>query len=275
MSFLKKLKSIFSKQNISNTEILELEDVLIEADFGPYLAKELADSLKRSSDPKKDLALKIQEILASNYGEIPLEFSCKPAVIMLVGVNGSGKTTAVAKIADMFCDKGLKVDIAACDTFRAAATEQIESWARKIGCGIFTGDSGRDPASLAYEALSKTMADVLLLDTAGRLQNNSNLMAELAKIARVLKKTDQNAPHYTYITLDAATGQNSFDQVRDFSKVCSLSGIILNKMDGGAKGGVIVRIAKELRIPIVAVGKGETLKDLEKFSVSEFLSDLL
>lgn len=276
MSFFTRLRNAFSKTNSSNIDIYEIEDSLIEADFGPTLACELAESLQKSTDPKGDLALRIREILTPSCSEIPTKFEQKPTVIMLIGVNGSGKTTTVAKMANMFQNDGLTVDIAACDTFRVAATEQIETWAKRLGCGIFMSDSKREPASLAYEALSKTASDILLIDTAGRLQNNSNLMDELAKISRVLKKIDPKTPHYTYITLDATTGQNSFDQVRAFNEVCDISGIILNKIDGGAKGGIIVRIAKELgHIPIVAVGTGEKITDLQKFSVEKFVSSLL
>lgn len=275
MSFFSRLKNVFSKVNTPDIDTSEIEDALLEADFGPHLAYEFAAALSKSTDLKRDLAFKIQEILSPYCAKIPIKFEQKPTVFMLVGVNGSGKTTMLAKLAHMFQVKGLSVDIAACDTFRVAAMEQIQSWAKRIGCGIFMSTSPREPASLAYEALSKTEADLLLIDTAGRLQNNNNLMEELAKISRVLKKINPDAPHYTYITLDATTGQNSFEQVRDFSKVCDVSGIILNKIDGGAKGGVILRIVKELRIPIVAVGNGEKLTDLGNFSIENFTSDLL
>jgi fused signal recognition particle receptor len=235
----------------------------------------IAKSVAKSKDPRNCLCEIIQEMLNPYISGIPTVFSKKPFSIMLVGVNGSGKTTTIAKLANFYGGKGMKVDIAACDTFRAAATEQLSKWARRIECGIFTGShSQKDPASVAYDALNKTQGDMLLIDTAGRLQNNYNLMEELSKISRVLKKIDMEAPDKIYLTIDATNGQNAVEQASEFHKSCKISGIILNKTDGGAKGGVILRIVDELKIPIVAIGKGEKLDDIDQFSIDDFLRGL-
>jgi fused signal recognition particle receptor len=273
MSFFKTLKNIFDRPIETD---LEIEESLIESDFGPHLSLSISKAVAKSKDPKACLHKTIREMLEPHISNIPTNFQKKPFTIMLVGVNGSGKTTSVAKLANFYKKKGMSVDMAACDSFRAAATEQLSKWAEIVGCCIFTGNhSQSDPASIAYDALSKTQSDVLLIDTAGRLQNNHNLMEELSKISRVLSKIEEKAPDETYITIDASNGQNAFEQVRAFSKSCNISGIILNKIDGGAKGGVILRIVNDLEIPIVAVGKGEKLDDIDQFSIEKFLEDLI
>ncbi|MBQ7524733.1 MAG: signal recognition particle-docking protein FtsY [Alphaproteobacteria bacterium] len=280
MSFFKKLKSVFSRLTGSASKIdeFELEDTLIEADFGVELAAKLTKELKRADDLSAALKVKLEEIMLPLIGEVQIDKEKKPFVIVLEGVNGSGKTTTIAKLAHMFQRQELTVDIAACDTFRAAAADQLSEWANRLGCRIFKADTPRDPASVAFEALSgaKTaQSDVLLVDTAGRLHNNTNLMTELAKLHRVLKKLDETAPHLTALVLDATTGQNLVEQVREFGKVHPLSGIIITKLDGHAKGGAIVRIADEFKLPILGVGKGERETDFEKFSIDKFLKDLM
>ncbi|MDR0553047.1 MAG: signal recognition particle-docking protein FtsY [Holosporales bacterium] len=263
----------FKKIRIKKNEDLgKLEDILIEADFGPGLAEKIIGILKKNR--KMTIKEIISNMLSGGVSAIPESFNC-PTAIMLVGVNGSGKTTTVAKLANMFMKKGLSVDIAACDTFRVAATEQLSIMAKKLGINnMFAVAQSRDPASVAYEALLTTRKDILLIDTAGRLQNNYNLMAELKKISTVAKKIRDTAPEYTYITIDATTGQNAIEQVTEFQKMCNISGIILNKIDGNAKGGAIVRIINDLKIPIVAVGTGESFNDIEPFSVSKFLDNV-
>jgi fused signal recognition particle receptor len=267
MWFFRKVK-IKKDQNIN-----EIEDKLIEADFGPSTAEKIVNILKNNN--KVTIKEVIADMFTNNVSSIPESFGSSVA-IMLVGVNGSGKTTTIAKLANMFLKKGLSVDIAACDTFRVAATEQLAVMAKKLKIEkMFTATQlKRDPASIAYEAISTTKKDVLLIDTAGRLQNNSNLMAELKKITTVVGKVRNTAPEYTYITIDASTGQNAIEQVIEFQKMCNISGIILNKIDGSAKGGSIVKIVNNLKIPIVAVGTGESFDDIEQFSVSKFLDDV-
>jgi fused signal recognition particle receptor len=272
MSFFKTLTSIFSRSTESS---LGIEESLIEADFGPRLALSIAQTVAKSKDPKCCLRETIRKILEPYVSYIPVSFSKKPFTIMLVGVNGSGKTTTIAKLANFYKHNGLRVDIAACDTFRVAATEQLSIWAQKIECRIFKGShTQKDPASVAYDAFTKTQGNVLLIDTAGRLQNNRNLMEELSKISKVLQKIDAEAPDRTYVTIDSTSGQNTVEQIREFSKFCNISGVILNKIDGGAKGGTIIKIVEELRMPIVAIGKGEKLLDIDHFSIDKFLKDL-
>ena len=277
MSFFNKIKNVFSKFSQKDVNVLDLEDAFVQADFGIHLAAKLSEKLKNSKDVLGDLKKEIEDIMSSLVFDLEeiLDSKQRPFVVVLCGVNGSGKTTTVAKLANFLKEKGKTVDIAACDTFRVAATEQLSAWADKLNCEIFKDDAKREPASLAFEALQKTKADFLIVDTAGRLHNNTNLMNELSKIYRVLKKIDDSKPDMNILVLDATTGQNVIEQVREFQKVYPLSGIIISKMDGGSKGGTIVRIAEEFRIPIVAVGTGEKETDIEKFSIEKFLKDVM
>lgn len=267
MSFFSKIKKIFKSNSDINCD--DVEDLLAEADFGPKLAHELAQTSKNYDD----LCAKLKKICINYVASLPCKLEKKPTVIMLVGVNGSGKTTTIAKLANYFQKSNISVDIAACDTFRAAATEQLEFWAKSIGCKIFSGDK-KDPASVAYTAYETTQSDVLLIDTAGRLQNNTNLMAELSKISSVLHKLSGVAP-ITYLTLDATVGQNATQQAVEFNNACKLSGVILNKMDGRAKCGAIVNAICTVKIPIVAIGSGEKIDDLKEFVLDDFLKKLL
>ena len=275
MSFVKDLRSAVSKvgsnhENKLNRE--KLEDALIEADFGINFAQSIIKDLK-SSDLFSAFRNKIISILTPLIKNVEIDITKKPFVIILEGVNGSGKTTTVAKLAYFLKRQGFCVDIAACDTFRIAAVDQLAIWAKKLNCNIFKSDSPKDPASVAFDAVKTTKSDVLIIDTAGRLQNNINLMKELEKIHRVVKKLDESAPHMTILTIDATIGQNTIDQVREFAKINSISGLIINKLDGGAKCGVIVRIAEEFKIPILGVGIGESEKDFANFSMDKFLKD--
>ncbi|MDR0744599.1 MAG: signal recognition particle-docking protein FtsY [Holosporales bacterium] len=276
MLFFKKLKDVINKiSNKDKNDISSLEDILIEADFGVELAMEISSKLRNSKNIINDLKIELERILSPLIKDFNFTISNKPFIITMCGVNGSGKTTTVAKLAQILKKRGCSVDIAACDTFRAAATEQLEIWAKRLDCKIFKADSKREPASLAFEAVQSVTSDILIIDTAGRLHNNSNLMNELAKIYRVLKKFRESAPNENILVIDATTGQNVIDQVREFQKINEISGIIIAKMDGGAKGGTIIRVANEFKIPILGVGTGETEFDLEKFSISKFLDDLM
>ena len=274
MSFFKKLKSAFSNLKGSKDNF-ELEDTLLEADFGVDLSEKISKEIGRETDIAKALRSKIESILKPLIMELKIDSSKKPFVIILEGVNGSGKTTTVAKLAYHFKQHGFSVDIAACDTFRVAATDQLSVWAEKLRCNIFKSDKPKDPASVAFEALNNSQSDVLIVDTAGRLQNNVNLMNELSKIHRVLKKIDETAPHVTILVLDATTGQNLMDQVKEFQKIQPISGIIINKLDGNAKGGALVRVSNEFKLPIFGVGLGESERDFEPFSIDKFLRDLV
>ena len=276
MSFFKKLKEAIS--NIVSgkklREIDNLSDLLIEADFGVSLSESLANKLKKSKNIEESLKEEINNILNPLINDIVIDRCCRPFVITLCGVNGCGKTTTVAKLINKFNNEGLSVDVVACDTFRAAADDQLEVWVDRLGSKLYKG-TNKDPASVAYNAITTTDSDVLLVDTAGRLPTNTNLMNELSKIYRVLNKVNNKAPHMNILVLDATTGQNAINQVQEFNKVKQINGIILAKVDGGAKGGTIVNIANTLRMPILGVGKGENKEDLEMFSVDKFLKDLL
>lgn len=275
MSFFQKLKSSFANLLTTKEQKInkqKLEDVLIEADFGVSFSESLVKDLK-SSDIYSAFRTKVSSILEPLVKDIEIDESKKPFVILLEGVNGSGKTTTVAKLAYLLKQRGLSVDIAACDTFRIAAVDQLAVWAQRLECNLFKSDSPKDPASVAFDALKNTKSDVLIIDTAGRLQTNVNLMNELEKIDRVIKKLDSSAPHMSILTIDATIGQNSIEQVKSFSKINNITGLIINKLDGGAKCGVIVRIADEFRIPILGIGVGESEKDFAKFSIDEFLKD--
>ena len=275
MSIFSRIKSVISNfiTGRSDIDIEELENLLIEADFGVELASSLASKLNKGNDIKEVLNIEFKKIFEELIKDINI-CDHKPYVITLCGVNGSGKTTTVAKLVNKFHNQNLFVDVAACDTFRAAADTQLEQWTNKLGCKLFKGIN-QDPASVAYTAISNTKSDVLIIDTAGRLPTNANLMEELGKIYRVIKKIDNTAPHLNLVVIDATTGQNAVEQVKSFNSVASVNGLILAKFDTGAKGGTVVRIASELRIPIYGVGTGERVEDFEKFSIEKFIAKLV
>ena len=276
MSFFKKLKDAISNivSGKRTQEITNIADSLIEADFGITLAESLANKIKNTKNIEESLKEEISNILSPLISDIIIDKSYKPFVITLCGVNGCGKTTTVAKLINKFHNESLSVDIAACDTFRAAADDQLEVWANRLNTKLYKG-TNKDPASVAYTAITSTNSDVLIVDTAGRLPTNTNLMNELSKIYRVLNKVDINAPHMNILVLDATAGQNAINQVQAFNSISPINGIILAKIDGGAKGGTIVNIANKLKIPILGVGTGEGKDDLEMFSIDKFLKDLV
>ncbi|MDR1288983.1 MAG: signal recognition particle-docking protein FtsY [Holosporales bacterium] len=280
MSFFKKLKDAILLKGIRSSEdhssVSDLEDILIEADFGFNLASKLAREVTKKGDALENLGNELRSILSPLVVDFEVSEGHKPFVVFVVGVNGCGKTTTIAKLMHFLMTGGKRVAVAACDTFRVAATEQLSFWAKEIGCDIYIAKDGqKDPASLAFEAMKASYADILIIDTAGRLQNNANLMDELSKMYRVVSKIDQSAPHMNLMILDATTGQNAMEQVLSFSKVHPITGLIISKMDGHAKGGMIVRIADELKIPILGVGIGESMSDFAKFSIDKFLEGLM
>lgn len=280
-----KIKSLFS-QKIDESSLFELEKLLYESDLGVStsvdLVKKIEIELKKKSDLSSDEIIKIikTHLLEVLKPEEDLETTLEPSpfVIMVVGVNGSGKTTSIAKLANMYKQMGKKVLIAAADTFRAAAADQLNIWAEKIGVDIVKSQSKADPASVVFDALSAAEArksDIVLIDTAGRLQNKSELMEELEKIKRVCKKKIPTAPHKIYLTLDATTGQNALDQAKTFNQFTPIDGIILCKLDGSAKGGVVIAIKKELNIPVIWAGVGEKIEDIIPFDYENFVDELL
>lgn len=262
----------------------ELEDALILSDMGvettEYIIGELRDRTKRKrltdgNDVKEELKNIIGDILTENDCEMRLETT--PSVILVIGVNGVGKTTSIGKLADFYKRQGKKVLLAAADTFRAAAIDQLDIWAERCGCDIIKHAEGSDPAAVVFDACSAARArgaDILICDTAGRLHNKKNLMAELNKISRVIERELPSASREILLVLDAATGQNALSQAKLFSEAAEISGIILTKLDGTAKGGVVVPISREQRIPVKFVGVGEKIEDLQEFNPYDFAKAL-
>ena len=262
-----------------------LEEVLIAADMGVQTAVRVTANIaegrfgKRISTPelRNALAAEIARILGPVARPMPL-YPQKPQVVLVVGVNGSGKTTTIGKLASQFKAAGKTVIIAAGDTFRAAAVEQLQVWGNRAGVPVLTAPEGSDPASLAFDALTQAQADgadLLMIDTAGRLQNRQDLMEELAKIVRVIRKIDPTAPHNTILVLDATTGQNAINQVEIFRKIADVTGLVMTKLDGTAKGGVLVALADKFGLPIHAIGVGEQIDDLQAFDPDDFARALV
>ncbi len=273
-------------RRVLDDEMLErLEEVLIQADMGVETAVRVTANIaegrfgKRisTSELRGALAAEIARIMEPVARPLPL-YPQKPQVVLVVGVNGSGKTTTIGKLASQFKAAGKSVVIAAGDTFRAAAVEQLQVWGSRAGVPVLTAAEGSDPASLAFDALTRAQADgadLLMIDTAGRLQNRQDLMEELAKIVRVLRKKDPSAPHNTILVLDATTGQNAISQVEIFRKIADVSGLVMTKLDGTAKGGVLVALADKFGLPIHAIGVGEQIDDLQPFDPQDFARALV
>ena len=269
------------KTRILDDAMLEsLEELLIASDMGVETALKVAANLAAGrygrrvgvDEVKQLLGAEISKILDPVARPMPL-YPKKPQVVLVVGVNGSGKTTTIGKLASQFKAAGKSVVIAAGDTFRAAAVEQLQVWGDRAGVPVLTALEGSDPASLAFDAMTKAEtdgADLLMIDTAGRLQNRADLMEELEKIVRVIRKKDPDAPHNTLLVLDATTGQNALNQVEIFQKIADVSGLVMTKLDGTAKGGVLVALADRFGLPIHAIGVGESIDDLAPFDPDEF-----
>lgn len=262
----------------------EIEEILVMGDIGINATTSIIEDLKRKvkeqniKDPAACKQLLIQSIKDEmNVGETAYEFENRKSVVLVIGVNGVGKTTSVGKLAGKLKDQGKKVVLAAADTFRAAAGEQLTEWAKRADVDIIGGQEGSDPASVVYDAIAAAKArnaDVLLCDTAGRLHNKKNLMNELGKINRILEREYPEAYRETLVVLDGTTGQNALAQAREFKEVADITGIILTKLDGTAKGGIAVAIHSELGIPVKYIGVGETIDDLQKFNADEFVNAL-
>jgi fused signal recognition particle receptor len=273
------------RREVDDAMLESLEDLLITADMGAGTAARVTANLAELSFGKRLSVAEIKGLLSTEVARImesvarpmPL-YPTKPQVVLVVGVNGSGKTTTIGKLASQFKAAGKSVVIAAGDTFRAAAVEQLQVWGQRAGVPVLTAAEGSDPASLAFDAFTKARADgadLLMIDTAGRLQNRADLMEELAKIVRVLRKIDPTAPHNTLLVLDATTGQNALNQVEVFQKLADVSGLIMTKLDGTAKGGVLVALADRFGLPIHAIGVGEQIDDLQAFDPEDFAKALV
>ncbi|MCZ2203524.1 signal recognition particle-docking protein FtsY [Bartonella sp. A05] len=273
--------TLFAKKKLDDETLQELEDILIQADLGVETATYITNSLASSrygknlssDDVRTIVADEIKKILEPVAIPLELDLNHKPHVILLVGVNGTGKTTTIGKLAAKLTEGRLKITLAAGDTFRAAAIEQLHIWGERTGASVVSSKLGADAASLAFDAYEKAKkenSDVLIIDTAGRLQNKTELMDELAKIIRVLKKHSPQAPHTVLQTLDATTGQNTLNQVDIFRNVAKVNGLVMTKLDGTARGGILVAIAAKYKLPVYFIGIGENIEDLEPFSASDF-----
>jgi len=280
------IAGILTKRKLDDDALEELEEVLITADLGPATAAKLTASLAATrfnkevseEEVRTALADEIDKILEPIAKPLAIDASHKPHVVLVVGVNGSGKTTTIGKLAQHYREQGLSVTLGAGDTFRAAAVEQLKIWGDRTGCPVISGKQGGDAAGLAYDALQAAReqgADLLLIDTAGRLQNKTDLMAGLEKVSRVLKKLDEGAPHDCVLVLDATVGQNAHSQVKIFRDMVAVSGLVVTKLDGSAKGGVIVALAERFGLPVHAIGVGEGAEDLQPFNAKDYARDLM
>ncbi|WP_282118757.1 signal recognition particle-docking protein FtsY [Ruegeria atlantica] len=272
------------RRTLDDDMLEQLEELLIASDMGVDTALRVTSNMAEGRLGRKLSTQEIKQLLAQEVARVmepvakPLPiYPKRPQVVLVVGVNGSGKTTTIGKLASQFKAAGKKVVIAAGDTFRAAAVEQLQVWGDRAGVPVLTAPEGSDPASLAFDALTRAQqdgADLLMIDTAGRLQNRADLMEELAKIVRVIRKIDETAPHNTLLVLDATTGQNALSQVRTFRDLADVSGLVMTKLDGTAKGGVLVALADKFGLPIHAIGVGEQIDDLAPFDPEEFAAAL-
>lgn len=286
--FTQGLTDLVTKKKLDQDMLDELEELLIAADLGPKTAMKVVEDFSQGRFGKDISQEEVQEALADSIAAIlkpvAVPFNIQkpdngPFVILMCGVNGAGKTTTIGKLAQNFKDQyGYKVMMAAGDTFRAAAVEQLEVWSKRTNSTLIKKDVGADAASVAFEAYAKAKedgADVLLIDTAGRLQNKANLMEELAKIIRVLKKQDESLPHEVVLVLDSTTGQNAFSQLETFKEMVHVSGLVVTKLDGSAKGGVLIGLADQFGVPVYAVGVGEAVNDLQPFEPQHYARSLV
>ena len=275
------ITSLFTRKKLDAATLEGLEDILIQADFGLETAEAVTETLRRdrfdrdisAEDVRSVLATEVEKVLAAVARPLVIDTTQHPFVILMVGVNGSGKTTTIGKLAAKLRAEGRSVMLAAGDTFRAAAIEQLQIWGQRTGAEVVARPAGSDASGLAYEAVmraSEENTDVVIIDTAGRLQNRDELMSELEKIVRVIKKVEPSAPHATLLTLDATTGQNALNQVDIFGKRAGVTGLVMTKLDGTARGGILVAIARKFGLPVHFIGVGESVDDLEPFAAKDF-----
>jgi fused signal recognition particle receptor len=280
------ITALFTKRKLDDATLEELEELLITADLGAATAAKMTAQLAKNrfgkdispDEIKTELAGQITTILAPVAKPLHINSAHKPHIVLVVGVNGSGKTTTIGKLAHHYREQCLKVALAAGDTFRAGAIEQLRIWGDRAKCTVYTAEAGSDAAALAFDAIQKSRAagdDLLLIDTAGRLQNKDNLMQELEKIRRVIRKVDPTAPHDCLLVLDATTGQAAHNQVEVFRNVTEVTGLVVTKLDGTARGGVVVALAERFGLPVHAVGVGEQADDLQPFDAAEFARNLV
>ncbi len=280
------ITGLLSKRKLDQAALNELEELLIAGDLGVATASQLTGSLAKTRLDKEISADEVKALLADEIAAmldpvaqpLVIDRTIKPFVVLVCGVNGSGKTTTIAKLANQWRGEGLSVMLAAGDTFRAAAIEQLQIWGERVGCPVVAAETGADAAGLVFDAMERANnehADVLLVDTAGRLHNKKDLMAELEKIVRVIRKVDGSAPHSVLLVMDATVGQNAHAQVETFKEMVDVTGLVVTKLDGSAKGGVVVALAEKFALPVHAVGVGETLDDMQAFNARVFARSLM
>lgn len=281
-----KIDDIFIKKRLDDEALEDLEDILISADVGSALSATIVDQIRKSKfkeeitseEVKSELAAIITERLNNEDHNFNIENSSKLQVVLVCGVNGNGKTTSIGKLASHYRLLGKKVAVAACDTFRAAAIDQLEVWSERSGAKLYRGEEKSDPASVAFKAIDSSLkddTDILFIDTAGRLHNHKNLMDELAKIIRVIAKIIPEAPHHTLLVIDGTTGQNAFVQTEQFKDIAGITGLVITKLDGTAKAGAVVGIVDKYKIPVHFIGIGEGINDLKPFESSSFAKALV
>jgi fused signal recognition particle receptor len=275
------IAAVFTRKKLDAAMLEELEDILIQADFGLDMAATVTEALRRdrfdrdvsSDEVRAVLAAEVAKVLEPVALPLVVDPAAKPFVILMIGVNGTGKTTTIGKLAQKFGGEGRKVMLAAGDTFRAAAIEQLQIWGERTGAPVVAKPAGSDASGLAFDAVTRAQAegaDVLIIDTAGRLQNRDELMGELEKMIRVIKKVDPTAPHATLLTLDATTGQNALNQVEIFGQRAGVTGLVMTKLDGTARGGILIAIAQRFALPVHFIGVGEGVDDLQAFAAADF-----
>jgi fused signal recognition particle receptor len=284
--FTESLGTVFVKRRLDDAALADLEDALVAADMGTEVAARVIAEFRRTRFGREVTEPEIREALAGEIATIlgpvaqplAIDRALKPHVVLMVGVNGTGKTTTIGKMAQQYREQGLAPVLVAGDTFRAAAVEQLQVWGERVGAPVIAGPPKTDAAGLAFDALTRARAegaDVLLIDTAGRLHNKAALMEELKKIIRVLKKQDERAPHSVLLVLDATTGQNALNQVDVFKEMVDVTGLVVTKLDGSARGGIVVALAQEFGLPVHFVGVGEQAADLRPFDAGEFARGLV
>jgi fused signal recognition particle receptor len=280
------ITAVFKKRRLDEAALEELEEILIASDLGTEVARRIIENFRRTrfgkevtdEEVKQSLAEEIAAILMPVAQPLRLDPAKRPHVVLVVGVNGTGKTTTIGKLAQSFREQGLRPVLVAGDTFRAAAVEQLQIWGERTGAPVIAAGANADSAGLAFDALTRATADgadVLLIDTAGRLHNKAALMDELRKIIRVLRKQDATAPHSVLLVLDATTGQNAIQQVRVFKEMVDVTGLVVTKLDGSARGGIVVALAETFGLPVHAVGVGERASDLRPFDAADFARGLV
>jgi len=280
---LSKTAALFSFKQVDEAGLEQMEEALLRADVGYQTTEEIMENLRKQKPADSgELYDRLAEILVQKInpvvGELKVDPECHPFIVLMIGVNGAGKTTTIGKLGQFYQEQGKKVAFVAADTFRAGAVDQLKRWGERLKCPVYASKQGADAAGLVFDAIQKSREakdDILFIDTAGRLQNRSDLMDELKKITRVIQKLDPKAPQATVLVLDATVGQNAISQVKTFREMAGVTGLIMTKLDGTAKGGILIALADQFGLPIYALGVGEQADDLRPFTASDYVQSLI